>query len=70
MALAGPGLALGRAQRGYDLLVVARLADQLQALAREVQTRYQRQTQMLALDLTRPDAAAEVATWARPKAWP
>lgn len=60
----GRALALGLAQRGYDLLLVARSADQLQALAHEVQARYQRQAQVLALDLTQPEAAAQVATWA------
>jgi short-subunit dehydrogenase len=59
----GRALALGLAQRGYDLLLVARSADQLQELAQEVQTRYQREAQVLALDLTQPDAAAAVATW-------
>ena len=60
----GRALALGLAQRGYDLLLVARTADQLQALAQEVQTQYQRAAQVLALDLTQPEAAARVATWA------
>ena len=60
----GRALALGLAQRGYDLLVVARSADQLAELAREVQASYQRQTQALALDLTQPAAAAAVAAWA------
>ncbi|MVN76605.1 SDR family NAD(P)-dependent oxidoreductase [Hymenobacter sp. HMF4947] len=60
----GRALALGLAQRGYDLLLVARSADQLQAVAQEVQVQHQRTAHLLALDLTQPDAAAEVATWA------
>jgi short-subunit dehydrogenase len=60
----GRELALGLAQRGYDLLVVARSESQLQALAQEVQATYQRQAYVLALDLTQPDAASKVATWA------
>jgi short-subunit dehydrogenase len=60
----GRALAVSLAQRGYDLLLVARSADQLQALAQEVHTQHQRSAQVLALDLTQPDAAAEVATWA------
>jgi short-subunit dehydrogenase len=60
----GRELALGLAQRGYDLLLVARSADQLQAVAKEAQERHQRQALVLALDLTQPEAAAEVATWA------
>jgi short-subunit dehydrogenase len=59
----GRELALGLAQRGYDLLVVARSESQLQALAHEVHTTHQRQTHALALDLTQPDAASQVATW-------
>jgi short-subunit dehydrogenase len=60
----GRELALGLAKRGYDLLVVARSESQLQALAQEVQATYQRRTQVLALDLTQPEAASQVATWA------
>jgi short-subunit dehydrogenase len=60
----GRELALGLAQRGYDLLVVARSEAQLQELVQEAQTKYQRKAQVLALDLTQPDAASQVATWA------
>jgi short-subunit dehydrogenase len=59
----GRALALGLAQRGYDLLLVARSAPQLEELAQEVTSRYQRRAQILALDLTKADAAAELATW-------
>ena len=64
----GRELALGLARRGYDLLLVARSEDQLQALAQAARTRYQRQAQVLALDLTQPTAAAEVAAWAAQQA--
>ena len=60
----GRELALGLAQRGYDLLLVARSADQLRAVAQEAQAQHQRQAQVLALDLTHPEAAATVASWA------
>ena len=60
----GRALALEFARRGYDLLLVARSADQLAALATEVAAQHQRQANILALDLTAPDAAATVATWA------
>jgi short-subunit dehydrogenase len=60
----GRELALGLAQRGYDLLLVARSEAQLQALAQEAQTKHQRTAHVLALDLTQPDAAGQVATWA------
>ncbi|WP_151086167.1 SDR family NAD(P)-dependent oxidoreductase [Hymenobacter baengnokdamensis] len=59
----GRALALGLARRGYDLLLIARSGDQLRALAQEVQARHQRQAQVLALDLTQPEAAVRVATW-------
>jgi len=59
----GRELALGLAQRGYDLLLVARSAGQLQAVAQEAQARHQRAAHVLALDLTQPEAAAEVAHW-------
>ena len=60
----GRELALGLARRGYDLLLVARSESQLQALAHEVQASHQQQAQVLALDLTEPTAASQVATWA------
>ncbi|TVT40384.1 SDR family oxidoreductase [Hymenobacter setariae] len=59
----GRELALGLAQRGYDLLLVARSENQLQALAQEVQATHQRQAHILALDLTEPTAASQVASW-------
>ena len=60
----GRAIAFQLAQRGYDLLLVARSEDQLTALAQEVGTRYQRQASVLALDLAAPDAAITVAAWA------
>ena len=60
----GRALALGLAQRGYNLLLVARSENQLQELAQEVATKHQRTAQVLALDLTQPEAASQVATWA------
>ncbi len=60
----GRALALEFARRGYDLLLVARSADQLAELAAEVAARHQRQAKLLALDLTAPDAATTVTAWA------
>jgi short-subunit dehydrogenase len=60
----GRSIALQLAQRGYDLLLVARSEDQLTALAQEIGQQHQRQARVLALDLAAPDAAAAVATWA------
>jgi len=60
----GRAISLLLAQRGYDLLLVARSEDQLAALALEIRQKHQRQAQLLALDLAAPGAAETVATWA------
>ena len=60
----GRAIALQLAQRGYDLLLVARSEDQLTALAQEISAKHQQQAQVLALDLAAPDAAETVAAWA------
>ena len=60
----GRAIALQLAQRGYDLLLVARSEDQLTALALEISAKHQQQAQVLALDLAAPDAAETVAVWA------
>jgi short-subunit dehydrogenase len=60
----GRAIALQLAQRGYDLLLVARSEDQLSALAQEIGSRYQHQARVLALDLAAPGAAETVAAWA------
>ena len=60
----GRAIALTLAQRGYDLLLVARSTDQLTVLAQEIAAKHQHQAYLLALDLTVPDAATTVANWA------
>ena len=60
----GRAIALQLAQRGYDLLLVARSEDQLTELALEIGTRYKRQAHVLATDLAAPVAAETVAAWA------
>ncbi|MBF9223824.1 SDR family NAD(P)-dependent oxidoreductase [Hymenobacter ruricola] len=60
----GRAISLLLAQRGYDLLLVARSEDQLTALAQEIAQKHQRQAQLLALDLAAPGAADTVAAWA------
>ena len=60
----GRAIALQLAQRGYDLLLVARSEAQLMALAQEISQQHQRQAQVLALDLAAPGAAETVAAWA------
>ncbi|MGY3090779.1 short-subunit dehydrogenase [Hymenobacter sp. UYAg731] len=60
----GRAIALLLAQRGYDLLLVARSEDQLTNLALEIGTRHKRQAHVLATDLAAPGAAETVAAWA------
>ena len=60
----GRAIALQLAQRGYDLLLVARSEAQLTALALEIGQQHQHQARVLALDLAAPGAAETVATWA------
>ena len=60
----GRAIALLLAQRGYDLLLVARSEDHLMVLSQQIEREYQRQAQVLALDLAAPGAAETVATWA------
>ncbi|HEX8328167.1 MAG TPA: SDR family oxidoreductase [Hymenobacter sp.] len=60
----GRAIALQLAQRGHDLLLVARSEDQLKALAQEIGQKHQRQAQVLALDLAAPGAAEKTAAWA------
>ena len=60
----GRALSLVLAERGYDLLLVARSEDQLKGLAQEISQKHQRQARVLALDLAAPGAAETVAAWA------
>ena len=60
----GRALAVALAQRGYDLLLVARSEDQLRALAQEISEKHQHQSHLLALDLAASGAAETVAAWA------
>ena len=60
----GRAIALQLAQRGYDLLLVARSEAQLTTLAQEISQQHQRQAQVLALDLAASGAAETVAAWA------
>lgn len=60
----GRALSLLLAQRGFDLLLVARSEDQLTALAQEIRQKHQRRAQLLALDLAAAGAAETVAAWA------
>lgn len=61
-ASSGIGAALARtyAQHGHSLLLVARSADKLQTLAAELSAQYRIDAQVLALDLSKPDAPQAV----------
>ncbi|NVO32610.1 SDR family NAD(P)-dependent oxidoreductase [Hymenobacter lapidiphilus] len=60
----GRALALELARHGYDLLLTARSADDLEQVATEVRL-LGREARTLPLDLASPDAAAALATWAQ-----
>ncbi len=49
------------AARGYDLLLIARRKDRLEAIAADLQTRFPVQVRVLAADLAHPDGLAQVS---------
>jgi short-subunit dehydrogenase len=59
----GKAIAELLAARGYDLLLVARSADQLEKVAEEIQTASKRICKWLALDLSGNQSAETVAEW-------
>ena len=63
-ASSGIGEELARcfASAGHDLVLVARSADKLQTLARELQAQHGIKTLVLAVDLTEPQAPGRLAT--------
>ncbi|OUJ75987.1 SDR family NAD(P)-dependent oxidoreductase [Hymenobacter crusticola] len=64
----GRALATELAQRGYNLLLVARSADVLAQLATELSAAHKVQAQVLGTDLAEPGAAGRVAEWASSQA--
>lgn len=63
-ASSGIGDALSHcfAQAQHDLVLVARSADKLQALAHELEAQYQNRVQVVPLDLALPDATHQLAS--------
>lgn len=59
----GRYIALDLASRQYNVLLIARDAAQLQALATEINTTYGVQAQYLGIDLSQPEAAQQVFDW-------
>ncbi|MCW3044315.1 MAG: short-chain dehydrogenase/reductase [Actinobacteria bacterium] len=59
----GEELARILARHGYDLVLVARSADKLAALAERLELDHGIQVRAVAKDLARPDAAAEIHEW-------
>lgn len=59
----GKSIALLLAQKGYNVLLVARSKTELQQLAASIQQEYKVEVQYLATDLSIPGAAKQVADW-------
>lgn len=70
-ASAGIGATFARqlAAQGHDLLLVARRADRLAALAQELAARHQVRCEVLSVDLTLPDASAKVQAHVQHLGW-
>jgi hypothetical protein len=66
----GRELALVFAEHGYDLVVVARSRDKLEALGEEVVSGYARRVHIVAMDLAEPGAAARLHEEVRALGWP
>lgn len=58
----GAAFAHALAAQGADLILVARSADKLQALAQELRTAHQRRVEVLVADLSEPSPGARIAS--------
>ncbi|MDB5282377.1 MAG: short-chain dehydrogenase [Bacteroidota bacterium] len=63
----GKAIAIELAKRKYNLILVARSEQLLQELANEMQLSYKVEVQYLAIDLSQPDAAMQVAGFVKQK---
>jgi short-subunit dehydrogenase len=59
----GKSIAYELAKQGYQLLLVARSNEELQALSDDLQAKYSINTAILAIDLSTNGAAVEVSNW-------
>lgn len=63
----GYELAKRFAKNGYDVILVARQENKLVQLARELEKEYTIHARVMAIDLSRPDAANEISKWIKDK---
>lgn len=63
----GKYIAMELAKRKFNVLLVARSAEQLQTVATEIQTTYGVQADALPMDVTTPDAAAKLLQYCQQK---
>ncbi|SHN22925.1 SDR family oxidoreductase [Chitinophaga sp. CF418] len=61
----GLSMAHALASRKYNLLLIARSEEELAGIAGELSSRWQVKADYLAIDLSRPDAAAKVYEWCK-----
>ncbi len=59
----GYGIAEALAKRGYNLILIARHLDTLQAAKNKLETKYSIHVEILAIDLSFDTAAGEIAKW-------
>lgn len=59
----GYGIATALAKRGYNLILIARHPDSLQAAKKELESEYSIHTEVLAMDLSLDSSAEKIAKW-------
>jgi short-subunit dehydrogenase len=66
----GKAIAEELAQRGFNLVLVARSSDLLKQVTAEITSRYKVKADWLALDLSSKDAAQQVFDWCKERSYP